>query len=260
MAGKERRMEQVLGILKSENVVSVGKLADDLGVSEMTVRRYLASLESEGVVTVLHGGAFLNRESYFEAYEKKYLLSREEIKQREEKERIGRAASELVGIEDIVIIDAGTTTEWLAKFLPDRPVKVLCYALNILIELQRKEHCHITFAGGDLHKNTLIFECPEGIDLINRFRARKAFLSASGVHSELGVTAANSYETEVKKAVMKSGLKKVLLVDSTKFGAVSSGHYADIKDFDTIITDAKIPTEYARVIEKLGIECIIAEK
>lgn len=259
MAGKEHRMERVLGILKSENVVSVGKLAGDLGVSEMTVRRYLNTLESRGVVTVLHGGAFLNRESYFEIYEKKYLLTREEIKQRHEKETIGRAAAEMISPEDILIIDAGTTTEWLAKYLPDRPVRVLCYALNILIELQRKEHCLVTFAGGDLHKNTLMFESSEGIDLINRYRARKAFLSAGGVHDVLGVTAANSYETEVKKAVMKSSLEKVLLADSTKFGAVSSGHYADLRDFNTIITDTKISGEYRKVMENLGIECIIAE-
>lgn len=259
MAGKERRMDRVLGILKTENVVSVSRLAEDLDVSEMTVRRYLNSLESEGLVTVLHGGAFLNRESYFEAYEKRYLLTREEIKQREEKERIGRAASQMIEPEDIIIIDAGTTTEWLAKYLPDKPVRVLCYALNILIELHRKEHCRITFAGGDLHKNTLMFESSEGIELINRFRARRAFLSAGGVHSELGVTAANTYETEVKRAVMKSSLEKILLVDSSKFGTVSSGHYADLRDFYALVTDNGVTAEYRGIMEDRGIECVIAE-
>ena len=258
MSEKEKRIEQIIDMLKAETAVSVRELADTLEVSEMTVRRYLNDLSEKGIVTPLHGGAVLNRESYFEAYERRYHLSTEGTKHREEKRRIGAEAAKLIGENDIVIIDSGSTTEWLAKSFPGGfPVRVLCYALNILIELHRKELCDILFAGGDLHRNTLMFESAEALKMIGRFRGRKAFFSASGIHGELGVTSANGYETEMKRAALGSSLERILLADSSKFGMVSSSYYADLADFDMVITDSRIPGEYRELLRGLGVELIV---
>lgn len=257
MSDKERRIEQIIDMLKSETAVSIRELADTIEVSEMTVRRYLNDLAAKGIVTLLHGAAVLNQESYFESYERRYLLSTEGTKHREEKRRIGTAAAKLVGENDIVIIDSGSTTEWLAKLLPEEhPVRVLCYALNILLELYRKQRCDILFAGGELHRNTLMFESTEALEMIKRFRGRKAFFSASGIHGTLGVTSANWYETEMKQASLGSSLEKILLADSSKFGQVSSSHYADLSDFDTIITDSGISGDDRELVGGLGVELI----
>jgi DeoR family deoxyribose operon repressor len=258
MNDKEKRIEQIVDMLKSETAVSVRELADTLDVSEMTVRRYLNDLSERGMVTLLHGGAVLNQESYYESYERRYLLSTEGTKHREEKRRIGTAAAKLIEENDIVIVDSGSTTEWLAKSFPEGyKVRALCYALNILIELHRKELCEILFAGGELHRNTLMFESGEALKMIGRFRGRKAFFSASGIHGELGVTSANEYETEMKQASLGSSLEKILLADSSKFGMVSSSYYADLADFDTIITDSGVPEEYRELVGNLGIELIV---
>lgn len=255
---KEKRIEQIVDMLKAETAVSIRELAEALEVSEMTIRRYLNDLSERGIVTLLHGGAVLNQESYFESYERRYLLSTEGTKRREEKRRIGQAAAKLIEANDIVIIDSGSTTEWLAKSFPEEhSVRVLCYALNILIELHRKERCEILFAGGELHRNTLMFESTEALRMISRFRGRKAFFSASGIHGELGVTSANGYETEMKQASLKSSLEKILVADSSKFGMVSSSYYADLAEFDTIITDSGVPEEYRELAGNLGIELVL---
>ncbi len=222
----------------------------------MTVRRDLEYLEKKNMVKILHGGAVLTP-SGSPGEERLYVLTQESSINTEEKKKIGMRAASMVQPEDVIIIDAGSTTEWLARHVPDSAdVSVLCYSLNVLIELQRKS-CRITLAGGDFHPPTLVFESPESSALIHRYRASKAFMSARGVNVRLGITCSNAYESELKKAVLNSSLARILLVDSSKFGKVGAAYYADLDDFNTIITDSGIPPEYRSYIENRGIELVI---
>jgi len=89
--------------------------------------------------------------------------------------------------------------------------------------------------------------------MIKNFRANKAFVTASGIDHKFGATCSNYYERPTKKALMQSSLKKILLVDSSKFGLIRSDYFADLNEFDEIITDKGIPEEYKEIIKSLGI-------
>jgi DeoR family deoxyribose operon repressor len=139
----------------------------------------------------------------------------------------------------------------------DIAVTILCFALNILVEIYRKKNCNPIFSGGYFHENTLMFESQEGLSLIRRTRADKAFISAAGVHAELGVTCANPYEIETKKSVLGSSKTKILLTDSSKFGKTKIAYFADLNEFDMVITDSEITDEYREAIKGLGIGLVI---
>ena len=142
----------------------------------------------------------------------------------------------------------------MAKSIPDTlQLTVLCWALNILVEVHRREKCSLIFAGGSLHENSLVFESPEAVDLISRYRANKAFISASGVSEKLGVTCTNTYEIELKKASIRSSLARILLVDSSKFGKIQAAYFADLPEFSSVVTDTGISQEYAEHIRGMGI-------
>jgi DeoR family deoxyribose operon repressor len=249
MDTRRERLNSIVNILKLRNGATVRDLARELDVSEMTVRRDLSSLAQDAMVTLIHGGAFLNPRSLGGPEESRYLLDREETRHRAAKMRIGAAAAALVEGQDIIIIDAGSTTEYLATSLPaELPLTILCYTLNSLMAIHRRRHCRLIFPGGYFHANTLMFESAEGLELIRRSRATKAFISASGVNDRLGVTCSNAYEVEAKRAAINSSLEKILLVDSSKFGRVRSAYFADLVDFDRVITDSRIPPAYREAI------------
>jgi DeoR family deoxyribose operon repressor len=102
-----------------------------------------------------------------------------------------------------------------------------------------------------------MFKSPGGLDLIESTRSDKAYISAAGVHDSLGVTCANAYEIETKKAVMAATKTRILLADSSKFGKTLYAHFADLTDFNLIITDSAIPEEYVHRIEDLDISLIV---
>ncbi len=258
MRKKAARLGRIVALLKEHNGASIRELSETLDVSVMTVRRDLMDLASENVVKLIFGGVVLNPDKLTLDPAIEYNLLSERDQHPREKDRIGKKAASLVEPGDIIIVDSGTTSEALVRNLPNNfPITVLCYASNILELTLKRRNCTPIFAGGYFHANTLMFESPEGVELISRNRASKAFIAASGVHEKLGVTCAKAYESPTKSAAIKSSLRNILMVDSSKFDAVKAAHFAELTDFDTVITDAGIPARYLELLEELKVDCFV---
>ncbi|MEW5814533.1 MAG: DeoR/GlpR family DNA-binding transcription regulator [Spirochaetota bacterium] len=259
MEARRERLNKIMHTVRIYGTATVRELSEKLKVSHMTIRRDLNLLVQENVLRFIHGGVAIgavNRGSGLKAKENEphYSLRDEESVMIDEKKRIARFAASLIEAGDIIIVDGGSTTGFMSDFISDDiSLTVICYALNILTGIRNKKNCKIIFPGGYFHEDTLVFESPESIEFIKRQRANKAFISARAVNATLGVTTGLPYEVAIKKAVLGSSLIKILLVDSSKFGRVRATYFADLKDFDVIITDTGIPDEYMRVIQDLGI-------
>lgn len=258
MIGKNNRVNYLLNRLSIDGFSSIKELSKKLEVSEMTIRRDLRELSKSNIVTLIPGGAILKKNLPMNKDEEKYLIQAAESLMLEEKIKISRKAASLIEPNDVIVIDTGSTTENLPKFIPENmSLTVICYALNILFNVYENKNWKLIFPGGYFHGDTLMLESPEGIEIIKRIRANKAFISAAGVSEKLGVTCATAYEKETKKAVIESSDKKILLVDSTKFGKIKISHFADLTDFDIIITDTGISKEFVNIIKNIGIKLYI---
>ncbi len=256
---KQNRIERILEMLQRENGLPVQVFAAQLGVSHMTVRRDLETMREKGMVRQIHGGVLLAGRYAKEPCESPYTLHTAESQNTQAKHLIGVRAAQLVEENDTLIIDSGSTTEYLAANIPnDKNLTILSYSLNIVTETARMSNVHSVFAGGNLHPNTLMFESAEGLAVVRRFRATKAFISAAGVSADFGITCLNGYERETKVAVIQSSARRILLADSTKFGMIRSEYFADLDDIDVIVTDSTLSKEQRRIIEEKGIELILA--
>jgi DeoR family transcriptional regulator, deoxyribose operon repressor len=263
MTEKEKRTGEILKYLQIYSAATVNTLAEALHVSHMTVRRDLKELEEQEIIRTIHGGAVLNTVRQVNPRRSPediiYSLITEGSKQTKGKIAIGKKAASLLEPEDVVIIDAGSTTEMVARYIPeDIPLTIICYTFNVLLEVHQKRNCKIILAGGTYHENTMMFESPEGTSLIRRLRANKAFISAHGISDKLGLTCANQYELETKKTIIDSSDKKILVADSSKFGEVKSTHFAELSDFNIFITCGEIPKDYLKIIKTSKIELVLA--
>jgi DeoR family deoxyribose operon repressor len=253
MGRKQDRMARIVQTLRTRSAASIHELAKDFGVSDITIRRDLNHLAVEKVVRFVHSGAVLNTEAV-PAETPRYSLAEAGGVRAEEKLRIGRKAASLVEDNDVIIIDSGSTAEYLARSIPaDRHLTIVCFALNILVEVRRKEACRIIFSGGNLHENTLMFESTEGVELVRGCRASKAFVTAYGVSEKLGVTCANPYEVEMKRAAIDTSLTRILVADSSKFGKIYPAWFADLHDIQVVVTDLGLPQIYRDILTKQGI-------
>lgn len=247
MSKKEERLNRLIDILKKKNGVTIKELALMLDVSEMTARRDLEMLKKSNVVLDVPGVAVLNAQHNGE---EGYLLSRATQSHTKEKERIGKYAASLIQADDCIMIDNGSTVEYLADNIEkDMKLSIFTCNLNILNKICTNPNVSIVFGGGYYHPDTTLFECPESISLIQKIRATKVFVSAAGVHDTLGVTCMNSYELATKQSILMSGAEKILLVDSSKFGVVKPCFLAELENFDRIISDTSLPEEWIELIK-----------
>lgn len=255
MGKKTDRINQLIEIIRTKNGASIKELASLLDVSEMTIRRDLAVLEKNNIVNNVYGAAIYNPVNKQTQLDSNYELSSAQTTQDSEKRKIGAFAASLIEPKDIVVIDTGSTTEMLAQSIDDNlEATILCYNSNIFNSLKMKENLSLLFSGGRYHPKTQMVESAEGISLITSMRFTKAFVSAAGIHLNLGVTCAYPYEVPTKKAILQSSVQKILLLDSSKFDEVKPAYFADLKDFDTIITDDSLPEEWKQEIEKMNIK------
>ncbi|MDD7463247.1 MAG: DeoR/GlpR family DNA-binding transcription regulator [Anaerococcus sp.] len=262
MSKKDERLKNLISIIKNNNGASIKELSTMLDVSEMTIRRDIKILESQNILEIYHGSVVYNPNYDNPTISKNdsdYSLSSNSVLMEKEKSLIGKKAAELINDDDIIIIDSGTTTEKLSQNLNENvKCTALVFTSNNFIHLLYKKNVNLIFAGGKMHRDSGIFESAEGLKLIDGVRASKLFLSAAGVHDELGLTCANGYEIEAKKTIIKNSVEVILLVDSSKFDQVKSAHFCDLDQVDTIITDDGISDEWKKIIEDRKIKLIIA--
>jgi DeoR family deoxyribose operon repressor len=254
---REDRFKKILEALERTRGSSIHELAAELDVSEMTIRRDLETLSEQGRVRMVHAGAVPSTEQG-ERMRSEYSLAgapaANSTSETAEKMRIGQKAASLVEAGDIVFIDSGSTTEWLARSVPLKmPLTIVCCALNILLEAGRGKERTLIFPGGALRGESLVFESPEGVSLLRRHRVTKAFFSAGGVSDSLGITCSDPAEAELKKAAVSMSQTRILLVDSRKFGRVRPAWFAELRDFDAVVTDSGVSLEYVEILRTQGI-------
>ncbi len=252
---KRDRHNQIVQLLKGEGALPVNALSSRLGVSHMTIRRDLDSLSAEGIVKLIHGGAALSPAAIEPGNDVPYSLHDASVRRMPEKRRIAEYAAQLIAPGETIVLDSGSTTECLAGQLPCvESLTVLCYAMNIFAAISAPETREILFGGGRYHANLMMFESPESLELIRRHRPSKAFISAAGISPQFGVTSRNDFERETKRAAMESSLQNILIADSSKFGVVYRDFFAELHEFDTIITDSELSAVDQSTLESFDLE------
>ncbi|MBA7556430.1 Deoxyribose operon repressor [subsurface metagenome] len=102
-----------------------------------------------------------------------------------------------------------------------------------------------------------MFESFSEYDVFNNIRAQKAFISSFGIHIKAGLTSGSFFASSIRKKIISSSEKTILLAESSKFGKIEWAHFADVKEVDIIITDTGISNDYINFFNELEIPIII---
>ncbi len=255
---KKQRLNKIINLLSENKEMEVNEIAELIDVSPMTIRRDLTELEQEDVVKRIHGGAILKDQDNL--INNPYIIREQIEKNSSEKSAIGKISASMIDQDDIIFLDSGSTTPYISKNIDmDMKLSVLCYTLENAFEFYQRKNIRLILAGGYHNRDANAFHSKYSIELIKELRADKVFISTGGIDTKLGLTTYFDFEADIKKAMIKSAKKAILVSDSTKFGKINNTFFADLEQFDTIITDSGINNEYKEHINKLGIELIIAE-
>jgi DeoR family deoxyribose operon repressor len=227
----QQRIAELLDRLGGGRIVALSDAASLFGVSEMTIRRDVASSASR--LAVLGGYVVANADR-----ESLYALEREQGSHEAAKVTACEHALALIEPEDTIFIDSGTTLVHLAARLPaDLNLTAVCFSMNIATVLAKNTGIRWLIAGGLYNRPTASFSGDHGPGLLRTLRLNKAFISAGGVHLRLGVSCADFSEVAMKRAAIRNAMTSYLVVDSSKFETVKPAFFAKRSEFAGIISE-----------------------
>ncbi|HEX2734209.1 MAG TPA: DeoR/GlpR family DNA-binding transcription regulator [Polyangiaceae bacterium] len=228
----EERRQAILAILAGKSRIEVAELAERFDVSVDTVRRDLRALASTGAFRKTHGGAVSMNVGSLD------WSARAGI-QHEAKDRIGKAAAQLVSPRQTVILDAGLTVLALAGHLDARPLTVITNSLDVATQFANDPGVSLIITGGNWDPTARYLSGVHALEMIKAHRADWVFLGTCALHVEAGMTAHHAPDAAMKRALLSAGLQSVLLADHTKFGAVAPHFVGSVDSVQTIVTDEK---------------------
>jgi DeoR/GlpR family transcriptional regulator of sugar metabolism len=243
----KQRHQQILTEIEDHGHAEVKKLALKLAVSEATVRRDLRVLADLGQVELAYGGATLPRPADFSVRSKA-------VRNVEAKRIIGRLAAELVGDNEQICLDSGTTCFEMCGYLKRRRgLLVIVNSARLAAELGSSQDVKILTIGGHYRPDRMDSVGPLAHATVEQLRGYLAFIGADGLSVDFGVSASDIESALLYRQVIRNARETVLLVDHTKFLTPSLFKICEISDVSRIVTDQKPLPEWLDHLHGLGI-------
>ena len=252
MLPEERRLH-IVEQVRAKPLVRADELARRFGVSIETVRRDLDTLQRDGLIRRVYGGATgivpHTLEAPFDQRQGLHL---------EAKRSIARLAASLVSPTDAVVLDVGTTVAELARLLPaDFQGRVLTSSLLVAAEVSRRG-VEVDVAGGRLRGGDLACSGAHAEAFFAGWFADKAFLGSGGVHPEAGLTDYHPDEVSTRQVMLAHAAEVYVLADSSKLGQVALRKVCDLDRLTAVITDDRARPSVVGELEDKGVRLLVA--
>lgn len=227
----EERYTFILDELKHNGIVKTQELMTALQCSESTIRRDLDQLEQDRKLRRVHGGA-----KRFYQLDDELSNNEKSSKNIQEKQAIAKFAASLIEKNDIVFIDAGTTTLAMIDYIENGNITVVTNGI-LHASLLTDKNINTFLIGGNIKPSTKAIIGPTSIHQLRNYRFNKAFIGINGIDIEFGCTTPDPEEAALKSLAIKQASITYMLADQSKWNKVNFANVCDMEEV-TIITDA----------------------
>ena len=258
MVKKNERHQRILLELKARPTVRISELAEEFGVTTETVRRDVDEMSRKGLVDRMYGGAAVNpigSEPTFDVREGVF---------REERTRIAKHALSLFGSDEVLMVDAGsTTTEFaaqLAASVPDTAPKkltIITNSISVARALGASKSIRTVLCPGDYTSHDASVTGPATLAFLRQFNANTAIIGSGGITSE-GITDVSPGGCWVKRTMIERADRLVLLADRRKFGNSQTEIVCSLDQIDDLVTDEELSKDFIESFDAAKVKVSIA--
>jgi len=244
----QKRKNIILARIKEEGEVNVKELAEEIGISEITIRRDLVTLANDGLVYRTHGGAMRQ-----DLVNPQIDFKNKAATNAEQKDHICRIAAQEITDGDIIFMDCGSTVFRLCQFIKHKEIRVVTNSLPVLYELM---DCSVAvnLVGGEVDKERKAVHGRIAEEHIARYQVTKAFIGVDGISAENGLSAHSEQEAGITLAAASHADVTYLLCDSSKVGKDKYLQFAPLSLINVMITNQQ--TAAVGALEKTGLKVL----
>ncbi|HEU4551274.1 MAG TPA: DeoR/GlpR family DNA-binding transcription regulator [Chitinophaga sp.] len=248
------RHQFILQQLQENGKVDIQELTDALQVSGVTIRKDLKLLEEKKLLFRTKGGG-----STQNPYTIEKPINEKEFIKAEEKKKIAKAAFNLIGMNDSIIMGSGTTVFELAHILhPSKHLTVITPALKVALELCNRPNVNVLQIGGLIHPSSASAGGSFAERLLDDISCGVLFIGVDGIDPEFGLSITNLAEASLDTKMVQLAQTVVVMADSSKFDRRGIGRICSLEQVDYIITDNLVPPDTVKMVQDRGVKVIIA--
>lgn len=246
------RQNQILQYIQQNRRMSIADICLKFTISEATARRDLETLDSQGKVQRVHGGAIATDQTPPEA---PILHRRHEAAA--EKIRIAEMAVSLIKEGETIFLGSGTTVLETARALRGRKkVTVITNSLPVINTLAGVDGIDVIVLGGMLRETELSFIGHITEQALAEVRADKVIIGIRAIDIEHGLTNEYLPETLTDRAILRSGREIIILADHTKFDRTATVLLAPLESIHTIVTGNETDSKIIEALQANNIKVI----
>ncbi|HID78062.1 MAG TPA: DeoR/GlpR transcriptional regulator [Planctomycetaceae bacterium] len=249
----EERRNRLLELVRVRRFASLPELAEELAVSESTIRRDLEQLEEQGVARRIHGGVLYCGTSpklpHFEVRQPAHWA---------EKRAIAQRAVRLIEDGDTVLLDGGSTTYEVARLLVGRPLHIVTNSLPVANLFAADTLSDLVMVGGNICPRTGVAQGPLADQMLASLRVRRTVLSVAGANEE-GFFNNNLLLVATEQAMMRAAEEVIVVADSSKFGRRSLGHVCPLGAVQHVVVDERLEGSWRARLREAGVDLVLAQ-
>lgn len=246
----DERRAKIAEMIRQNNSVSTSELTEIFQVSLETVRRDLESMEKEGMLRRVHGGAMSAGK-----IQKYHDLSKRSTDHQAGKRELSLAACAYINNGDYIALDEGTTALELAKLIRERfqGLTVLTNSLDIFEVLSGNREIRVILTGGFYLPEEKSFYGHPAVDMIGQFHVAKYFITPSAISLNFGISDHIHEMIGVQRAMLEIADEIFVLVDSSKFETCAPIKICGLDSRYTYLTDTDLSEEIFEAYREAGI-------
>jgi DeoR/GlpR family transcriptional regulator of sugar metabolism len=249
----EERRQAIASLVTDSGRVSVVDLAEEFGVSEVTIRADLQALAERDLIVRTHGGAVPAAQGMREL-----SLAYRSGQQVLEKDRIGAAAAKMVCHGDAIILDSSSTALAVARHLKrHRDLTIITNGVATAYELLDAPGVTVVMPGGTMRRDMASLIGGDGLDRL-KFNVKLGFFGAHGLTVAEGLTDVSVGEAEVKRPFVAMCRQVIAVIDAEKWGRVGLASFAPLRDIHCVITDKNAPRRLIDQVRAAGVQVCLA--
>lgn len=226
---KTARQKYLIEILSEKGQITISELVDELQVSADTLRRDLSDLEKQGLAQKNHGGAIALNLSAMNRQNRNTLLP-------DTKKRLGKMVAEKIPGGSTLFLDAGSTVLAVATQIQG-PMTVITPSLDIAQHFSTRADIQLILLGGKWDMQQRLFTGSATVSLLERYRADIAVLGTCALHADLGLSASQEADAEVKRAMLAASAEHWLVADHMKLNHCEPWLVAGLADIHQLFLD-----------------------
>jgi DeoR/GlpR family transcriptional regulator of sugar metabolism len=242
------RRKKIITIIEQQNSIAVSELSKRMGVSVVTIRKDLETLEADGLVTRTYGGVILGGNP----------LQEEVSELRPEYSPLILEAAKFIVPGQTIMLGGGKNIVALAEYLKNYPnnLTIITTSVEVAMTLLKALHIDVILTGGILRARTMTMLGHLTERVIKEICFDLSFSEVDGIHPQHGITSANIVESSTEAAVLKYSSHPIILVEEGAIGKIASAQIATFKPDITVIVEGHPDVSIVGQLKHCGLKLI----